>query len=162
MALPSRPTPTRQKGDYTFVYVKAPTEGSYTLCMQVTEGSGSKEAEMDEWRTIGSGKQREATESKYPVSLTLLVPENITEAARIIGTIKSGATWAGTEKLKIDPTKDIQFRFDDYTAAGVLTRSEYWDNVNWDKLERTTTSDGYRQWKLSGLAAEVYDTPAAL
>lgn len=160
MTLPTRTTPTRVKGDYTFVYAKAVGDADYELIGQMTEASGSQEESMDEWRTVGSGLQTESQDTTYPVSMTILVPQDPQDAARLLG-VKDPAPWLGSEKLNPDPTVDVDIKFVDYSTAGDIVHTEYWDDTNWDKLERTTTSDGYKQWKLSGQAAEVYDKPAA-
>lgn len=161
MTLPTRPTPTRQHGDYTFVYVQAPT-GSFTLAAQVTEATGGQEESMDKWRTVGSGSQRASNDTKYPVSLTLLAPQDIVEAALFLGVIEPGGGWLGSEKLKVDPTKEIQIKFVDYSAAtALIVHTELWTDVNWDKLERKTTATGNKTWTLSGTATLVEYIPAA-
>lgn len=156
MTLPSRPTPTRIKGDYTFIYVECDfDDGTPVMVGQITEATGGQEEAIDEWRTVGSGILRESSDTKYPVSLTILVPEDPAEAAHLIG-IEDPAPWVGTEQLKIDPTVKIQYTFEDYDSAENLLATEYWDDVTWDKLDRTTSATGQKTWKLTGEAADVY------
>lgn len=164
MALPTRPVPTRIHGDYSFVYAKGTGDADYVLCAQVTEATGGQEESMDEWRTVGSGIQRASQETEYPVSLNILTPTDITEAARLVGIHEPGAgpfAWVGTESIVVNPTIDIDFKIEDYTRAGVLLQTEFWDNVNWEKLETKTTATGYKTWTLTGAADEVYTTPPA-
>lgn len=164
MAYPTRPVPTRMHGDYIFIYAKGTGDADYVMLAQISEATGGQEESMDEWRTIGSGPQRASQETTYPVSLSVQVPRDITEAARLIGVHETGAgpyAWVGTESLKIDPTIAIDYKREYWTAAGVLLYTKYWDDVKWEKKENKYASTGDLMWTLNGNAVDAYVTPPA-
>ena len=163
MTLPNRPVPTKVTGDDTFIYVKATSGSTFTLLAQISDATSSQEESMDKWRTIGSGVQTASNETKYPVSMTVRSPQAaIDELALIMGVVKPGGGWLGTEKIKIDPTRDIQIKFVNYNrATAAISHTDLWTNVNWDKSEDKTVGNGYEQWTFNGMADLVDTAPAA-
>lgn len=148
----------------SIVHMKIPGESAWTLIDQGRVITPSSEAQMDEYRRIGDINVLQVPGSKTTnVNLELYVEGDLKELGHALGFVRPGGGWAGTENIKLDPTKIIDFKIENYdgiTTSASLLNTEYVNKFRPGSLEMTLDSGGdVRIATIGGVADDYYIIP---
>lgn len=150
----------------SLLYHKIPGEADWTLIDQGRVSSPEQAAEEKVYNRIGDeNKLKVAGQIETNVSLALYLDDDVEEIARVLGTVRPGGGWVGTEEIKLDPTKvsDLKIvNFDGVTASASILFTEYINRFRPMRLAPPLDADGdVRIVELSGSATAYYIIPGA-
>jgi hypothetical protein len=150
----------------SLVHAKIPGESSWVLLDQGRVITPTNEAQIDEYRRIGDINVLQVPGPiTHKATIEVYVENDLEELARVLGFVKPGGGWVGTETIKLDPTKVIDFKIENYdgiTTAAVLDSTEYLNKFRPSSLEMTLDSAGdVRIANIQGVTDDYYITPRA-
>ena len=148
----------------SMVFVKIPGEAAWTLLDQGRVLTPNQTAEEKEYSRIGSqNKTKIAGAITTDVTVQLYCEGNIEEVARILGVVRPGGGWLGSEVVRLDPTKITDIKIENYdgiATGAALVHTEY---INYFKPMRfgiNLDAEGdVRMAELSGAANDYYIIP---
>jgi len=164
MTLPVIGQPSRLSTDFIFVYASPVKPGEEdpdlvtdwgSPLTNVVGHSGGDEANDEEWRHYGTGKQTELDVIDYPVTLSLEASTNLEDLGLPMGFVPP------TTKVSLKDSTPVHIAMAGYTSDGGIVEVEYWSNVKWNNFTSggsAGTSVAYKTYELSGNADNRYVT----
>lgn len=148
------------------VHIKIPGEASWTLLDQGETVTPAQTAEQREYSRIGDvNVTRVPGQVTTDVTFRLYWENDLEELAHALGQKMPGGGWAGTEVIKLDPSKVIDIKIENYdgvTAAAALLSVEYINAFRPAGLTSALEAAGEaRIADISGSAASYYIIPQA-
>lgn len=142
MPFPTLPAHETRGAELVALYVKPAGSGSFTLLGQGSSFQATSEAEERESRRIGSA---DATvnygAATHRVTAAIYTQGNLAEVAAILGIPRPGGGWVGTEVIKLDPSKAVDFiavRYDSNSTTGVPKSVQYVNSFKGGSFELGT------------------------
>lgn len=150
----------------SMVAAKIPGEANWTFFDQGRVLTPDQAADEREYKRIGDRSSvKVASTVATSVNITLYVENDIEELARVLGVVRPGGGWVGTEELKLDPTKIIDFKIENYSGIDVgsaLLFAEYVNRFRGSKLTMALDAEGdVRIAEITGACDDYYIIPAA-
>lgn len=148
------------------LYMKIPGEGSWTLVDQGRVATPSARADEKTYDRIGDENQLTvAGQVKTEVTLQMYLEDDLEEVAHLLGFVRPGGGWAGTENIKLDPTKIIDLKLESYdgvTVGSALLFTEYINEFRPMNFSIPEDASGdVRIAELSGSCVAYYIVPEA-
>lgn len=150
----------------SMLFHKIPGEGSWTLLDQGKVSTPSAKADEKTYDRIGDQNQTTvAGQVKTDVTLQVYVDSNLDEVARMLGFVRPGGGWVGTEVVQLDPTKISDLKLESYngvTVGSTLLFTEYINSFRPMNFSIPEDASGdVRIAELSGSCTAYYIIPAA-
>jgi len=148
----------------SMLYHKIPGEAAWTLIDQGKVSTPSSKADEKTYNRIGDENQvKVAGQITTDVTLQVYVDDNLDEVARMLGFVRPGSGWSGSEVIKLDPTKVSDLKLESYngvTAGSTLLYTEYINQFRPMNFSVPEDADGdVRIAELSGSCASYYIVP---
>lgn len=151
----------------SLVYHKIPGEAQWTLLSQCRTMSPDQTANKSEAARIGSKTKTTVYGAlTTEMSVRLYTDHDMKEVARLLGVVKPGGGWDGTESIQLDPTKIADLKIENYDGADTdasLLSTEYINRFKPGKFTHGLDADeeGGRFVDVSGSADAYYIEPEA-
>lgn len=150
----------------SMLFHKVPGEAAWTLLDQGKVSTPSSTAEEKTYNRIGDlNSLTLGGQVKTDVTLQVYVDDHLDEVGRVLGYIKPGGGWAGTENIKLDPTKVGDLKIESYNGTDVgsaLLFTEYINQFRPLNFSIPEDADGdVRIAELSGSCVAYYIIPVA-
>lgn len=115
----------------SMLYHKIPGEANWTLLDQGKVSTPSSKADEKTYDRIGDENQTTvAGQVKTDVTLQVYVDDNLDEVARVLGFVRPGGGWAGTENIKLDPTKVSDLKLVSFNGVTVGSTEVFTEYIN--------------------------------
>lgn len=168
MSRPSMTADLQTRPQYlSLVYHKIPGEDAWTMINQGRTLTPDQTANKTEAARIGS-KTKTTVYGAFTTDVTLrvYVDDDVQEVARILGVVKPGGGWLGTEVIELDPTEVGDFKIENYDGATADANLVFTEYVNRFKPGRLSMGldaeeEGGRFADLTGAADAYYIMPEA-
>lgn len=150
----------------SMVLGKIPGEAAWTLLDQGRVVTPDQTADEKEYGRIGDqNKLKVGGEITTDVAVQIYVEDDIEEVARMLGVVRPGGGWVGTEVIQLDPTKLIDLKIENYDGITVGSNNLFTEYINRFKPMRLSINldaEGeVRIAELSGSASAYYILPEA-
>jgi len=150
----------------SMVFVKVPGEADWTLMDQGRVTTPDQAADEREYKRIGDRSSvKVAGTVTTTANISVYVEDDLEEMAKVLGFTRPGSGWLGTEEIKLDPTKVLDFKIENYEGIDVgdaLLFTEYVNHFQGSKLTMTLDAEGdVRIAEVSGSCADYYIIPEA-
>lgn len=129
MAFPTLPAHETRGAELVALYRKPAGSGTFTLLGQGSSFGVTSEAEERESRRIGAA---DATinygAASHRVNAAIYTEGNMEELAAVLGVVRPGGGWLGSEIIKLDPSLKSDFmavRYDANNATGIPKSVQY-------------------------------------
>lgn len=150
----------------SMLFHKVPGEAAWTLLDQGKVSTPSSSAEEKTYNRIGDlNTLKLGGQVTTDVTLQVYVDDHLDEVARVLGYIRPGGGWVGTENIKLDPTKVSDLKIESYDGTDVgstLLFTEYINQFRPMNFSIPEDADGdVRIAELSGSCVAYYIIPVA-
>jgi hypothetical protein len=150
----------------SMLFHKIPGEAAWTLMDQGKIATPDATADEKTYDRIGDEDQLTvAGQIKNSVTLQVYVDDHLDEVARVLGYVRPGGGWLGTENIKLDPTKVSDIKLESYNGVAVGSALLFTECVNsFRPLKFSIPEDAsgdVRIAELSGSCTSYYIIPVA-
>lgn len=150
----------------SLVFGKIPGQSDWTLFNQGRVLTPDISSEEKQYSRIGDKVQKKvAGNATYNCTVSVYVEENLKELALILGDVRPGGGWAGTETIEFDPTVKIDLKVETYdgiTGTSALLFTEYFNEFSPTRLSMNLEAEGdARMAEIQGGIVNWYIVPAA-
>lgn len=143
----------------TLVYMKIPGEAAWTLMDQGRIFDPTSSAEDKTYKRIGDiNATRRGGTVTHETTIEVYVEETLEEMARMLGFVRPGGGWLGSEEIKLDPERVIDVKavtFDGITTAADPLFVAYANAFRPRSLQMTVDADG------DAMMANIQGSPAS-